>query len=1170
MGRRPSGEVSDGEGSALAIDQIGPAYAHVKTVSEHIEEVIHISENLDDLEALGNVSAVTLANAQAAAASQAAAAGSATAAAASEANVAANAATATAKAAEATTRAADALTYLNLTIGHKDAAAASASAASTSEGNALSYKNLAEGFKNNASASAIAAALSAADALAHRNAAAASATAAANSATAAAGSATTAQGHAVAAGDHRSAADTAATNAGAAATAADADRIAAETAKTAAQAAQAAAEAARDEASDIVGGDFATNTALAALDAATAKKAGGNSFTGNQLFTGQMDVRGFYYLRAPNDAAAAARWAVQHFYDGDNVWRQSVWAGNPDNTYEIDSPITKICDENSAPYMTLQASGISLTKRMSLAQGNVANAPAIEVTNCGDGTTGVKVAFAGGGHTYFGGTSGVGGGNMATTYSENRGQRFWANGNAFDAATTGFLFSNAKAIGAHAITVQHDIASATGDFVRALDSTGAVKARIKADGGAVFTNVEVANVAYGAGWNGSLLAPTCDAIYDEIEALKGLVVGAMVYKGVWNASTNSPAIPAAAAGNKGWFYKVSASGSTSIDGITDWVIGDWIVSNGTSWDKIDNSELVSSVNGQSGAVVLNTSHIAESGNLYYTDVRVRAAPLTGFTTSTPGSLDASMTVLQAFNRIQANFDSHYSSLAGKMTTGFYGSSGQDLNALTTPGAFRIQDGSVNAPTDNAWGNVLVVKGSAGDTLGQILMTYTGGFSWRGASGIGGTPSWSAWDSMSNYGKYAAINAHWTGIQRFTSGNALGAAVANGQFYSNAAGDGSFCSWHRDGNAIVYAGLDTDNVFKIGGGTWSSAKLSLSPTTLTFAGSTMWINTDKLVVQHDGSNGFVRAQTGALLLGSAGNNVIAIQGDRNVIVSGQTFALYTAAGVGGSDGHVKLDAGNAANTGYISFFTGGGTRVGYIGYADASNINMTAEAGRNWLFTGNTYFNNNIYMYSTGANPIINMRRDGANTITIQADTSYLYLTAPGVYHRAAGHFWQNEAGSVAYMNIGLDSGTPRLTVNGNFTCKDIIASRGDGTGAIYFGGGSEYLYWDAANFNLTDDLIVSGNITTTSDRRLKKHIAYKVNFGLAEVCALKPATYRWKGENESEKEIGLIAQDVEEIFPEFVTTGKDGMKSVDYQRLSVACIAAIKELAARVEALEAK
>jgi hypothetical protein len=67
------------------------------------------------------------------------------------------------------------------------------------------------------------------------------------------------------------------------------------------------------------------------------------------------------------------------------------------------------------------------------------------------------------------------------------------------------------------------------------------------------------------------------------------LVGAVVYQGAWDASANSPAIPAAAAGNKGQYYIVGTAGTTAIDGHASWSVGDWIVSDGTKWDYIDNS-----------------------------------------------------------------------------------------------------------------------------------------------------------------------------------------------------------------------------------------------------------------------------------------------------------------------------------------------------------------------------------------------------------------------------------------------------------------------------------------------------------------------------------------------------------------------------------------------------
>ena len=81
------------------------------------------------------------------------------------------------------------------------------------------------------------------------------------------------------------------------------------------------------------------------------------------------------------------------------------------------------------------------------------------------------------------------------------------------------------------------------------------------------------------------------------------VLGGAIYQGIWNASTNSPSL-SSGVGTKGYYYVVSVAGSTNLDGITDWKVGDWAIFNGTAWDKVDNTDAVSSVNGAIGAVSL--------------------------------------------------------------------------------------------------------------------------------------------------------------------------------------------------------------------------------------------------------------------------------------------------------------------------------------------------------------------------------------------------------------------------------------------------------------------------------------------------------------------------------------------------------------------------------------
>ena len=81
------------------------------------------------------------------------------------------------------------------------------------------------------------------------------------------------------------------------------------------------------------------------------------------------------------------------------------------------------------------------------------------------------------------------------------------------------------------------------------------------------------------------------------------------YQGAWNANTNTPAIPAAAGGNTGYFYKVSVAGTTNIDGETGWQVGDEIMSNGTIWERIPSYAAVVSVATKTGVVTLDIADV---------------------------------------------------------------------------------------------------------------------------------------------------------------------------------------------------------------------------------------------------------------------------------------------------------------------------------------------------------------------------------------------------------------------------------------------------------------------------------------------------------------------------------------------------------------------------------
>lgn len=124
---------------------------------------------------------------------------------------------------------------------------------------------------------------------------------------------------------------------------------------------------------------------------------------------------------------------------------------------------------------------------------------------------------------------------------------------------------------------------------------------------------------------------TSQYVLDTLTSLQSqisAITGGLTYKGTWNASTNTPTL-ASSTGTTNWYYVVSVSGSTNLNGITDWVAGDWAIYNGTAWQKIDQTNLVTSVNGQTGAVSLTYTDVNAIGSITSTDSSVSISTTTG-------------------------------------------------------------------------------------------------------------------------------------------------------------------------------------------------------------------------------------------------------------------------------------------------------------------------------------------------------------------------------------------------------------------------------------------------------------------------------------------------------------------------------------------------------------
>jgi hypothetical protein len=110
------------------------------------------------------------------------------------------------------------------------------------------------------------------------------------------------------------------------------------------------------------------------------------------------------------------------------------------------------------------------------------------------------------------------------------------------------------------------------------------------------------------------------------------------------------------------------------------------------------------------------------------------------------------------------------------------------------------------------------------------------------------------------------------------------------------------------------------------------------------------------------------------------------------------------------------------------------------------------------------------------------------------------------------------------------------------------------------------------NTTITGILSVTDDITAfwSSDERLKDNIT-PIDDPLAKVLSISGNTFDWNdNSNKSGHDVGLIAQEIEKVLPEAVTTRDNGYLAVDYHKVVPLLVEAIKEISSKVESLEQK
>lgn len=101
-------------------------------------------------------------------------------------------------------------------------------------------------------------------------------------------------------------------------------------------------------------------------------------------------------------------------------------------------------------------------------------------------------------------------------------------------------------------------------------------------------------------------ASTVKAALQSLETFVEAMPHPFFYAGTYNATTNTPALANTDTGKNGYVYYVTVAGTQNFGaGAISFDVGDKVVNNGTTWDKWDMTDAVTSVNGSTGAVTVN-------------------------------------------------------------------------------------------------------------------------------------------------------------------------------------------------------------------------------------------------------------------------------------------------------------------------------------------------------------------------------------------------------------------------------------------------------------------------------------------------------------------------------------------------------------------------------------
>jgi hypothetical protein len=602
---------------------------------------------------------------------------------------------------------------------------------------------------------------------------------------------------------------------------------------------------------------------------------------------------------------------------------------------------------------------------------------------------------------------------------------------------------------------------------------------------------------------------------------------------------------------------------------------------------------VISVNGLVGTVVLDTDDIQElvsPTNKWFTDARARGAislTVTGSSgastyNSGTGVLNIPTYTLAGLGGISATFLSGGTGISYNSGTGVISYSGtvytdSSIRSLLSAGTGISYNSSTGAIS---YSGTVYTDSSIRALLSLTTTGSSGASTYNSTTGVINVPNY----TLAGLGGISLTSlSGGTGI---TYNSSTGAISYSGTVYT----DASVRALLSAGTGISYnssTGVITSTITQY---TDALARASISITTTGTSGASTYNSTTGVLN--------VPQYQGAITLTTTGTSGAATFSSNTLnIPQYQAVLTNPVTGTGTSGYHAKWTSSSAIGN---SVIYDNGTSVGIgtttpnkVGVAMGLTINAVtggqsvfeqcvADSSTNYYqaFDGTniSLINqaNGFMRFGTNGNERMRITSGGNVGIGTSSPNAKLEVSDSGSGTRVISRYINTDttAGNIAYISVQqFVGGGGNQNAYFGIDLNDNVRINADAPSASHFAISSSGNTLLGTTTNNGERLYVSGNIratgsiTANSDISLKKNLL-KIENALEKVELINGYTYELK-EDDSKRHAGVIAQEIDKVFPEIVNTGNDGLMGVEYGNISALLIEAIKEQQTQIKELKA-